>query len=89
MNVPYPLPTRQPHTGDKVKQLFQAAGVAVADWARSNAYEPRIVYMVINGQFKGHRGRAHEIAVKLGLKVAVPDLATTAPPRSATAQLAA
>ncbi|MBK8163984.1 MAG: DNA-binding protein, partial [Gammaproteobacteria bacterium] len=27
------------------------------------------VYCVLNGQYKGHRGRSHEVAVKLGLKI--------------------
>lgn len=75
MNVPYPLPTRKPYSGEKVKALFQAAGVAIATWAEANKYNRRTVYMVINGQFKGHRGTAHEIAIKLGLKLSVEQLA--------------
>ncbi|WP_185833942.1 hypothetical protein [Pseudomonas aeruginosa] len=46
MNVPYPLPTRQPYTGERVKELFHAAGTAIS-----------------------------EIALKLGMKLSVEQLA--------------
>ncbi len=69
MNVPYPLPPRHPYSGDKVKKLFLSAGVPVSAWAESNGYARRDVYLVINGQLKGRTGRAHEIAVKLGMKL--------------------
>jgi gp16 family phage-associated protein len=69
MNVPYPLPTDVPYTGKKVKELFQAAGVPVAQWARENNYSTHKVYCVINGQFKGQRGEAHNIATALGMKI--------------------
>lgn len=69
MNTPYPLPNNRPLTPAEVKRNFMAHGVPVATWAAANGYPPRYVYMVINGQFKGHFGKAHEIAVKLGLKL--------------------
>ena len=70
MNTPYQLPRSKPLTPDQVKRNFQAAGVPVAQWAESNGYSRRYVYMVLNGQFKGHFGKAHDIAVALGLKLA-------------------
>lgn len=69
MNVPYSLPTEQPYTPDQVKELFSASGIAVSTWAKANGYHPTYVYLVMNGQIKGNRGRGHEIAVKLGLKI--------------------
>lgn len=74
MDTPYPLPNSKPLTPDQVKSRFVAAGLPVAQWADANGYPRRFVYMVINGQFKGHRGRAHEVAVKLGLKLAPSQL---------------
>lgn len=78
MDVPYPLPTRAPYTGDKVKKLFQSAGMPVSRWAEANGYTRRDAYLVINGQFKGRTGRAHEIAVKLGMKLPVEAAAAAA-----------
>ncbi|MCK9987625.1 MAG: hypothetical protein AzoDbin1_04097 [Azoarcus sp.] len=75
MDVPYPLPTHQPYSADKIKQLFQAAGVPVSTWAESNGYSRRDVYMLLNGQFKGKYGRGHELAIKLGMKLPVKQLA--------------
>lgn len=70
MKTPYQLPQSKPLTPDQVKHKFMAAGVPVASWADANGYSRRYVYMVLNGQYKGHFGKAHEIAVKLGLKLA-------------------
>ncbi|HEY0286275.1 MAG TPA: DNA-binding protein [Pseudomonas sp.] len=75
MNVPYPLPSRKPFSGERVKELFQAAGLPISAWAEGNGYTRHQVYMVINGQFKGRRGTSHEIALKLGLKLSVEQLA--------------
>ncbi|MEM5618496.1 hypothetical protein ACPTGM_21245 [Pseudomonas aeruginosa] len=44
-------------------------------WAEANGYPRHQVYMVINGQFKGRRGTSHEIALKLGMKLSVEQLA--------------
>lgn len=55
-------------TPEKLKSQFQAEGKTFAQWARDNGYRTQQVYRVINGFDKGHRGAAHEIAVKLGLK---------------------
>ncbi|MFD2645112.1 DNA-binding protein [Pseudomonas japonica] len=74
MNVPYPLPTRKPYTGDRVRELFTAAGISISSWAETNGYTRHQVYCVIGGQFKGARGKSHEIALKLGMKLSVEQL---------------
>lgn len=53
---------------DEVKRDFELAGVAIADWATANGFEPRQVYAALNGRTRGRRGKAHEIALALGLK---------------------
>lgn len=78
MDIPYPLPSRKPYTGERVKELFQATGVAISTWAEANNYTRHQVYMVINGQFKGRRGTSHEIALALGMKLSAEQLAATA-----------
>lgn len=55
-------------TPEKVKQQFNQRGVTFTDWAKINGYTPDEVYRVLNGQAKAKYGKAHDIAVKLGLK---------------------
>ena len=55
-------------TPDQVKKSFRLRGQTFSDWARNNGYPPNKVLRVLNGFDKGHYGKAHEIAVKLGLK---------------------
>lgn len=74
MNVPYPQPKRQPYSGERVRELFLAAGISISTWAEANGYTRHQVYCVIGGQFKGNRGKAHEIALKLGMKLSVEQL---------------
>ena len=55
-------------TADQVKERFRQAGITFTQWAEENGYTRNEVYRVLNGQAKANYGRAHEIAVKLGLK---------------------
>lgn len=55
-------------TADQVKRRFRQQGITFTDWASENGYSRNEVYRVLNGQAKAHYGKAHEIAVKLGLK---------------------
>lgn len=75
MNVPYPLPARKPYSGERVRELFHAAGVPISTWAEANDYSRHQVYCVIGGQYKGTRGKCHEIALKLGMKLSVEQVA--------------
>jgi gp16 family phage-associated protein len=56
-------------TPEQVKQQFRAAGITFTTWAREHGYQRYEVYRVLNGVSKAHYGRAHDIAVKLRLKV--------------------
>ncbi len=55
-------------TPDQVKQEFIEKGIPVSTWAETRGFTPQEVYKVLNGQSKGNYGRAHQIAVALGLK---------------------
>jgi gp16 family phage-associated protein len=57
-------------TPEQVKKEFKAQGRTLAQFARDNGWKPHDVYCVIAGVFKGHYGKAHEIAVALGMKEA-------------------
>lgn len=55
-------------TSDTVKARLKAEGKTITQWAVEHGY-PRVdVYRVLGGQYRGNYGKAHEIAVKLGLK---------------------
>lgn len=55
-------------TADTVKQRLRAQGKTITQWATENNYRREEVYRVLGGQYRGNYGRAHEIAVALGLK---------------------
>lgn len=55
-------------SADELKEKFRENGITFADWAAENGYTRQEVYRVVNGLVKARYGKAHEIAVKLGLK---------------------
>ena len=55
-------------SSEQVKRRFRQQGITFTEWADKNGYNRNEVYRVLNGQAKAHYGKAHEIAVKLGLK---------------------
>ncbi|GAA5784678.1 DNA-binding protein [Chitiniphilus shinanonensis] len=55
-------------TPAQVKAKFRSEGKTFTQWAEENGYSRNQVYRVLNGTDKGHYGKAHEIAVALGLK---------------------
>lgn len=63
------MKARKALTPEQVKQQFRTRGLTLTQWATENGYGRDAVYRVLNGKDKAHFGRAHEIAVALGLKV--------------------
>lgn len=55
-------------TPAQIKQNFRQQGLTFSQWARDNGYTPQAVYRVLNGFDKAHYGKAHDIAIKLGMK---------------------
>ena len=53
---------------DQVKKRFVSEGKTYSGWARENGFAPSTVIAVINGVNKGRRGKAHDVAVALGIK---------------------
>lgn len=53
---------------ERVKKQFIQRGITFTDWAKEHGYPRHEVYRVLNGQSKAKYGRAHDIAVALGLK---------------------
>lgn len=62
-------------TPEQIKSEFRMRGDTFANYARKKGVPVIEVYRVLNGQYKSNYGRAHEIAVDLGLKPAVPQAA--------------
>ncbi len=57
-------------TPQQIKDDLHAKGITLKQWAEQHKYPAAEVYKVLNGERKGRYGRAHKIAVALGLKLA-------------------
>lgn len=55
-------------TGEQVKQEYKAKGIPLSVIAKQQGWRSQDVYKVLNGQYKGNFGLAHDIAVFFGLK---------------------
>lgn len=55
-------------TTDNFKTWLEENGLSIADWARTNGFNVRTVYAVLNGELKAKRGIGHKIAVAAGIK---------------------
>jgi gp16 family phage-associated protein len=55
-------------TPEQIKAEFARQGITTTGWARDHGFPPREVILVLNGYYKCNYGRAHKIAVALGLK---------------------
>lgn len=64
---------QRPKTPDQVRAEFRARGETFTAWAERHGYRRDDVSRVMAGINKATRGTGHEIAVKLGLKVAEPE----------------
>ena len=52
----------------KVKEGFRKRGETIKSWCDERGYDPTYVSRILNGTIKANRGKAHEIAVELGIK---------------------
>ena len=57
-----------PHACRAAKNSFYARGEQISTWAQQHGFSKDLVYSVLAGRSKAHRGQAHKIAVALGLK---------------------
>lgn len=61
-----PYPTEQ--VRQAARDRLVAQGVSVQDWAKKHKVKASTVYAVLNGQHQCLRGKAHRVAVLLGIK---------------------
>lgn len=52
----------------KARDRLRAQGITIAQFAREHGYPVVSVYRVLDGKYRGDYGRAHEIAIALGIK---------------------
>ncbi|WP_419629365.1 DNA-binding protein [Thiolapillus sp.] len=52
----------------EIRKCFEDEGLTISEWAAAHGFNRGEVYAVLSGRVKGVRGRAHQIAVELGLK---------------------
>lgn len=55
-------------TTEEVRRDFERAGISIGSWAKQNGFSRQDVYAVLHGKNKAKYGKAHAIAVALGLK---------------------
>ncbi len=55
------------------KASLRRQGKTIRQWADEHGFPVRAVYRVLNGLDKANFGRAHDIAVAIGLKAAEPE----------------
>jgi len=55
-------------TAAQVREELKSKGVSITQWAIANQFSPNLVFEVLGGRKKCIRGKAHDIAVKLGMK---------------------
>lgn len=60
-------------TVPRFKAWLRSQGKTIRQWAEENGYPPGAVYRVLNGVDKAHFGRAHDIAIKAGIKQPTDD----------------
>ncbi|WP_230660455.1 DNA-binding protein [Psychrobacter sp. I-STPA10] len=53
---------------EQIKKNLHEQGITIRQWSKQHGYPDTEVYKVLNGERKGLYGRAHEIAVAIGLK---------------------
>ena len=58
-------------TCEQVKAEFAARGETFSGWADRHGFTHSLVYAVTSGRIIGRRGKAHEVALRLGLKAPV------------------
>lgn len=63
-------PTTREQKVALIKKDLQDQGITINDWAIANNFPVAEVYKVLSGERKGLYGRAHDIAVAIGLKPA-------------------
>lgn len=76
-------------TPDQVKQSLRMQGITTTQWAEARGYSRNEVYRVLNGQAKAFYGKAHQIAVELGLKPSNAQPTTPGGPRNLQSKAAA
>lgn len=57
-------------TPEQVKARFISKGIDISAWAKEHGFRRHAVYQVLGGFTKAKRGKAHQIAVALGIKEA-------------------
>ena len=56
------------NAAERVKRRFRERGETIKDWCDQRGYDPTYVSRILNGNVRANRGKAHKIAVELGLK---------------------
>jgi gp16 family phage-associated protein len=64
--------TSTTRTPDQARDWLSFQGITIAQWARDNKFNDRLVREVLAGRKRCLRGQSHNIAVALGIKRGIP-----------------
>lgn len=62
------MPTKKTKTPDQVRAELERRGITLAEWSRQHGADYQTVRDLLAGRAKGRTGKAHRVAVLLGLK---------------------
>jgi len=68
MKTPTFARPKYPQTPDSARRWFRTHGICVKHWAEAQGFSRFDVIDLLRGRMKGNFGRAHLVAVALGLK---------------------
>ena len=68
MSTVHHQPLTYPQTPATALATLRGKGICIAHWARDLGLPRAAVVDALRGKLKGHRGKAHRVAVALGLK---------------------
>lgn len=69
---------KKPLSANQARARIRLMGITLTEWAQQHDFPRDAVYRVLGGQYKANYGRAHEIAVELGMKVPIDQPSTLA-----------
>lgn len=55
-------------TPQEARAKLRRRGQTISGWAKANGFTERIVHDVLQGRLAGNYGKAHRVAVLLGIK---------------------
>lgn len=63
----HPRP-QYPMSPKQARAWFETHGICISAWCREQGLDRQVVVDLLYSRLRGHRGKAHHAAIRLGLK---------------------